>query len=94
MHMALMKSVSPEKAQLTLAADTPFLRLPMVVLWTGLCRSTIYRMIAEERFPLPIQLGSRAVAWRRSDLDRWQQTRHEVTRPSGCEQLRQIELRR
>ena len=58
--------------------DPVFLRMPMVVRMTGLGRSTIYRLIADRQFPSPVKLGRRAVAWRRSDLDRWTQTRIEV----------------
>ena len=52
-----------------------FLRMPMVVRLTGLCRSTIYRLIAENKFPGPVRVGDRAVAWRRTDLDRWSDER-------------------
>ena len=52
-----------------------FLRMRTVVRITGLGRSTIYRLIAEKRFPCSVKLGQRAVAWRRSDLDRWSEAR-------------------
>lgn len=52
-----------------------FLRMPMVVRMTGLARSTIYRLIAEHKFPGPVRVGDRAVAWRRADLDRWSEAR-------------------
>ncbi|HEY9067763.1 MAG TPA: AlpA family phage regulatory protein [Burkholderiaceae bacterium] len=42
-----------------------------VIKFTGLGRSTIYRLIAEQRFPRPVQLSQRAVGWRRVDLDCW-----------------------
>ena len=48
-----------------------FMRLPMVMNWTGLGRSTIYRMIAAQTFPAPVVLGTRAVAWRLTDLEQW-----------------------
>jgi prophage regulatory protein len=47
------------------------LRLSTVLLITGLARSTIYRMIAEHRFPAPVKIGKRAVAWRPEDLRQW-----------------------
>ena len=47
------------------------LRMRAVVQRTGLGRSTIYRLMASKQFPLPVRLGSRAVGWRRADLDRW-----------------------
>lgn len=48
-----------------------FLRMPMVVLMTGLGRSTIYRLMAEHKFPSPVRLAKRAIAWRRTDLEQW-----------------------
>lgn len=57
-------------------AITPvFLRMPTVMRMTGLGRSTIYRLIAERKFPSPVRLGPRAVAWRRVDLDQWSEAR-------------------
>lgn len=53
------------------SAPIPFVRLSGVMRMTGLGRSTIYRLMAEEKFPLPVRLAKRAVAWRRIDLDRW-----------------------
>jgi prophage regulatory protein len=52
-----------------------FLRMPSVMKMTGLGRSTIYRLIAQQEFPCPVRLGARAVAWRRSELEVWSQTR-------------------
>jgi len=48
-----------------------FLRVRSVIRMTGLARSTIYEMMAEERFPKQVRIGARAVAWRRSDLIEW-----------------------
>jgi prophage regulatory protein len=52
-----------------------FLRMPTVMRMTGLGRSTIYRLIADRKFPSPVRLGPRAVAWRRADLDQWSEAR-------------------
>jgi len=38
---------------------------------TGLARSTIYAAIAEGKFPAPVKIGPRAVAWRESDVRKW-----------------------
>jgi prophage regulatory protein len=38
---------------------------------TGLSRSTIYARIREKTFPLPISLGSKSVAWIKSEVDEW-----------------------
>jgi prophage regulatory protein len=56
-----------------------FLRMPTVMRMTGLGRSTIYRLIADHKFPSPVRLGSRAVAWRRADLDQWSAARPVVS---------------
>ena len=48
-----------------------FLRMQSVVRMTGLARSTIYEMMAEERFPRQVRIGARAVAWRRADIFEW-----------------------
>ncbi len=47
------------------------LRLPEVVLRTGLSRSSIYARIAAQEFPAPVSLGARAVGWPSSLVDSW-----------------------
>ena len=37
----------------------------------GLAKSTIYRYLSEDNFPKPINIGARAVAWRRGDIEKW-----------------------
>lgn len=46
-------------------------RLPAVKARTGLSRSTIYKLLADGKFPTHIKLGERAVGWRSSDIDAW-----------------------
>jgi prophage regulatory protein len=47
------------------------LRRPDVEQLTGLRRSTMYRLIAEGRFPAAVRLTERAVAWRASEVAQW-----------------------
>ena len=47
------------------------LRLPMVMRTTGLARSTIYKLISQNQFPVPIRLSKRAVAWLQSEVESW-----------------------
>ena len=47
------------------------MRLPLVLQWAGLKKSTIYEQMAREAFPRPIRLTKKAVAWRRADLIGW-----------------------
>jgi prophage regulatory protein len=56
-----------------------FVRMAAVVRMTGLGRSTIYRLMAEDKFPSPVRLAKRAIAWRRIDLDRWSAARPTVS---------------
>lgn len=71
-----MESRSRQQRADQFEAPSPrFLRMPMVVRMTGLGRSTIYKLISEKKFPGPVKLGSRAVAWRQADLDRWSEER-------------------
>jgi len=48
-----------------------FLRLAEVRNRVPYSRSTIYQLITQGRFPKPINLGARAVAWLESDIDEW-----------------------
>lgn len=48
-----------------------FIRLSVVKSRTGLSRSTIYRRIAEGRFPVPVSLGGRSVGWLDSEIGDW-----------------------
>ena len=51
------------------ASPNALLRRPQVEIETGLSCSTIYQRIKDKTFPAAIQLGPRAVAWRRSDIE-------------------------
>jgi prophage regulatory protein len=48
-----------------------FLRLAEVRNRVPYSRSTIYQLISQSKFPKPINLGARAVAWLESDIDEW-----------------------
>jgi len=50
------------------------LRLPQVMREVALCRSSIYAAISEGRFPSPVRIGRRAVAWRAEDVEAWKAT--------------------
>lgn len=38
---------------------------------TGLSKASIYRKMRAGAFPLPLKLGSRAVAWRADEIQEW-----------------------
>lgn len=74
-----MRQPQPEvHEQAADAQASPFLRITGVVRLTGLGRSTIYRLMAEDKFPSPVRLAKRAIAWRRADLERWSEGRPTV----------------
>ncbi len=39
--------------------------------YVGMSRATIYRLIAQEKFPAPVKIGAQAVGWELSELDKW-----------------------
>ncbi len=47
------------------------LRLPDVCRITGLCRSSIYQLEAEQRFPRRIKVGARSVGWIDQEVQEW-----------------------
>jgi prophage regulatory protein len=53
----------------------PYLRIGVVMDVTGLGRSTIYRLMADEQFPPPLRLTKRLVVWRRTDVEQWFENR-------------------
>ncbi|UHJ66603.1 AlpA family phage regulatory protein [Melaminivora jejuensis] len=42
---------------------------------TGLGRSSLYKMIKEQKFPRPVQIGARSVAWDSTAVATWMQER-------------------
>jgi prophage regulatory protein len=60
------------------------LRLPEVIDLVKKSRATIYMDMRRGEFPHSISIGRRAVAWRRSDLDMWLDTRPQYcSHPNG-----------
>lgn len=47
------------------------LKRPEVEEKTTLCRASIYRAIANNDFPSPVQLKGRAVGWYEHEIDEW-----------------------
>lgn len=75
----MRRSASPPSSPTVPTAFALLLRMAAVMQVTGLARSTIYKLIAEDKFPPPVQLTGRAVAWRRADLEKWSAARPAVT---------------
>jgi prophage regulatory protein len=52
-------------------AKTSFIRLEQVKARTGLSCSTLYAYIRDGRFPSPVAISDRCVAWVESEIDAW-----------------------
>ena len=75
-----MRSESQPSAEQVFDPSTVlFLRIGIVMRLTGLGRSSLCRMMAEERFPAPVRLANRIIAWRRTDLERWSEAQPQCT---------------
>jgi prophage regulatory protein len=74
-----MQQAKTSPKEMPTADASQFLRIRAVTRLTGLGRSTIYRLVAQDKFPTPVRLASRAVGWRRADLERWGETRPNIT---------------
>jgi prophage regulatory protein len=60
---------------MTVVAEDILLRRPQVQALTGLSRSTLYNFISRGMFPAPVRLGLRSVAWRKSQVSAWIESR-------------------
>ncbi|EPG2630846.1 TPA: AlpA family transcriptional regulator [Pseudomonas aeruginosa] len=55
----------------TPAPERRFLRRPEVEARTGFKRAHIYNLMQEGKFPKPVRVGIRAVAWDSLEIDQW-----------------------
>ena len=60
----MRRSVSPTSSAAAPTAFALLLRMGAVMQVTGLARSTICKLIAEDKFPQPVQLESAHRRWR------------------------------
>lgn len=56
------------------------IRLPEVQRRIGYSKAWIYRLMAEQRFPSSIKIGTRAIAFIESEIDEWISERIESSR--------------
>ena len=57
-------------------------RLPEVMAQTGLCRSVIYDLISQDKFPAQVNLGARTVGWVSNEIVDWIDARIAESRAS------------
>lgn len=58
------------------------LRLRQVCTRTGLCKSSVYQLEAENRFPKRVHLSDRCVGWLESEIQEWLSQRVSCSRRS------------
>lgn len=63
-------------------------RLPEVEAMTGCKKSTIYSLLAKKRFPKPVRLSARMVAWPETAVLQWVQDRIAEAESGQQEQRR------
>jgi prophage regulatory protein len=52
-----------------------FIRLPTVLARIGISRSTLWAWTRAGKFPPPVKIGPRAVAWRAREINDWIEAR-------------------
>ena len=65
-----------------------YLRLPEVVDRTGVSRSTIYKLMAQGKFPKSRRLTSRTVGWGDAEIAAWMDTRKAAPPEIGTHRRR------
>ena len=59
---------------------TRLIRVSEVMNKTGFGKAWIYRLISQNRFPQPVKIGIRAIAFIESEIDEWIQLTIENSR--------------
>ncbi len=54
------------------------LRKQTIIELTGMSHSTLYYMMNRNEFPKPVKLGARSVAWKRSEIEAWINSRERA----------------
>jgi prophage regulatory protein len=70
-----LASLSKKLGDVFMSSIDPICRLEFVTAHTGLSRSSIYRLMTEQRFPASVKLSTRAIGWRLSDIESWLNSR-------------------
>ncbi|AFT78505.1 phage transcriptional regulator AlpA [Alteromonas macleodii str. 'Black Sea 11'] len=47
------------------------IKIKEVIKMTSLSRATIYKYMADDSFPKPVSLGTKAVAWVEDEVENW-----------------------
>ena len=63
------------------------IRLSEVLKRTGFGKAWIYRLIKDDKFPAPVKIGTRAVAFVESEIDAWIQSVIETSRNNVAQSI-------
>jgi prophage regulatory protein len=63
--------MSPANNLTVTLPETGFLRLPQVLTFVPISKSTLWRRVTAGTFPAPVKLSSRVTAWRAEDVRKW-----------------------
>lgn len=61
-----------------MSSATSLIRKPVVRARVGLSDVTIWRLVRDGKFPRPIRIGKRAIAWKSTDIEAWINARPEA----------------
>lgn len=70
-HMEKKESSSLTRKVSSKSATTRLIRRPELLRMTGLANSTLYAYMAQGRFPRPVKIGARSVAWPEEAILDW-----------------------
>ncbi|EOV9068437.1 TPA: helix-turn-helix transcriptional regulator [Morganella morganii] len=54
-----------------ITSKATLIRLPTVLQRTGLCKAWIYKLMAADKFPQSVKIGTRSIAFVESEVDAW-----------------------
>lgn len=57
-----------------------YIRIKELAVMLGIAKSTIYRLIKENKFPKQIRLTERTSVWRLSVINKWVEEKEEATK--------------
>ena len=55
--------------------DKKIIKIKEVLEFCCISRSTVYRLIEEDKFPAPVRLSKQCRAWRIKDIEDWLESR-------------------
>ena len=58
--------------------ETKLLRFKKLRERVPLGRTTIWRMVKDERFPAPVRIGKNGIAWRSDEIQKWIENRERA----------------